>query len=232
MVDLVGHAFETISQSNHFPERYSTRGQREVLVCRRNLEQVHICIGTPGLSYTDERRFALSLLNTILGGNMSSRLFQEIREKRGLAYSVYSFTASHVDAGMFGAYAAVEPGNEMETLELILSQMRHMKKTSVGEDVLQDAKEYTKGNLMLSAESVDNQMARLAQNEVHFGRYISLDEVVDAVEKVTVSDIRVLSESLFRKTPLALSLLGAGERRGFFWGQVGALTKEMPWIIW
>jgi predicted Zn-dependent peptidase len=208
VVDLVGEAFETILQSNHFPERKPTEGQQNALVCQRDLEQVHICIGTRGLAFMDNQRYTFSLLNTILGGNMSSRLFQEIREKRGLAYSVYSFTASHVDAGMFGAYAAVDPMSALETLELILSQMRLMKKASVDEATLQDAKEYTKGNLMLSAESVDNQMARLAQNEVHFGRYVPLEEVVNAIESVTVSDIRELSEHLFQQSPLALALLG------------------------
>lgn len=208
VIDLVGEAFEAIEQSNHFPERKPSEGQGKIIVNERDLEQVHVCIGTRGLNFTHDQRYTFSLLNTILGGNMSSRLFQEIRENRGLAYSVYSFIASHMDTGMFGAYAAVDPANALETLELILSEMRRLKTISVNEATLQDAKEYTKGNLLLAAESVDNQMARLAQNDVHFGRYISLEEVVAAVDQVTVSDVRVLSEVLFHETPLALALLG------------------------
>ena len=208
VVELVGEAFEAIEQSNHFPKRTPTEGQQKTIAHERDLEQVHVCIGTRGLSFTDPQRYTFSLLNTILGGNMSSRLFQEVRERRGLAYSVYSFIASHVDTGMFGAYAAVDPTNALETLELILTELRRLKNVPLDESTLQDAKEYTKGSLLLAAESVDNQMARLAQNEVHFGRYISLEEVVAAVDRVKISEVRELAQSLFQHSPLALALLG------------------------
>jgi predicted Zn-dependent peptidase len=147
-------------------------------------------------------------MNTILGGNMSSRLFQEIRERRGLAYSVYSFISAYVDTGMFGVYAGVDPGRARESIELILKEMRKLKETRVDASELHDAKEYTKGSLLLASESTDNQMSRLAQNEIHLGRYVPIDEILDKIESVTDSDICDLANSLFQRNQLALAILG------------------------
>jgi predicted Zn-dependent peptidase len=207
-VDLVGPAFESVWPGNGFPERLTPTGCSRVDVHYKELEQVHICMGTKGISITDPRRYAFSLINTILGGNMSSRLFQEIRERRGLAYAVYSFISSYVDTGIFGAYAGVDPKNVIETIELILKEMRKLKRRRVDITELHNAKEYTKGGLLLASESVDNQMVRLAQNEIHFGRYVPLHEVVDKIEAVTVDDILDLGESLFQTNQLALTMLG------------------------
>ena len=207
-VDLIAPAFQTIPRGGTLPERISSRGPNETILCVKEIEQAHISIGVKGLSITDPDRYALSLLNTILGGNMSSRLFQEIRERRGLAYSVYSFMSSHADAGMFGAYAAVEPGQVPETLGLIASEMRRLKEMPVDPGVVLDAKEYTKGNLMLASESVDNQMARLAQNEFNLGRFVPVEEVMEEIDKVTAIDIQRLAEALFQPTPSALAVLG------------------------
>jgi predicted Zn-dependent peptidase len=147
-------------------------------------------------------------MNTILGGNMSSRLFQEIRENRGLAYSVYSFISSHFDTGMFGAYAAVDPKSAPETTQLMLNAFNALQTTPVDALELQGAKEYTKGNLLLAAESSDNQMVRLAQNEIHFNEYIPLQAVVDEIDAVKADDIMALAEDLFKDHNLALTLLG------------------------
>lgn len=207
-VELVGPAFEAIEFANNIVGRTLPRGRRDVRVVERDLEQVHVGLATQGLSISDPKRYACSLMNTILGGNMSSRLFQEIRERRGLAYSVYSFASSQVDAGMFGAYAGVESGRVQETIALILQQMRELKEKPVTAEELRDAKEYTKGGLMLAGESVENQMARLAQNEIHFARFISLREVVDEIESVTAEDIHALAADLFQTDRLSLALLG------------------------
>lgn len=210
-VQLVGPAFEAIEFDNNIVGRTPPRGRRNMRVVERDLEQVHVGLATQGLSISDPKRYACSLMNTILGGNMSSRLFQEIRERRGLAYSVYSFASSQVDAGMFGAYAGVESGRVQETIALILRQMRDLKERPVTAEELRDAKEYTKGGLMLAGESVENQMARLAQNESHFGRFISLREVVAEIELVTVDDIHALAADLFQTDRLSLALLGPVE---------------------
>ncbi len=207
-IDLIGPAFETIKAGQPLSERITPEGYPQIQLNQRDLEQVHICLGTKGISITDSRRYAFSLLNTILGGNMSSRLFQKIREQRGLAYSVYSFISSYEDTGMFGAYAGVSPDNAGETAALIVNEMRKLKTNRVDSAELNDAKNYTKGNLLLASESVDNQMVRLAQNEINFGHYISLQEVVDRVESICENDIVDLAAALFRNDQLALTTLG------------------------
>jgi len=207
-VNLVRQQFESIKTSNRLPVRTTPTGRTKVAIYSRDLEQVHICIGTKGLSITDPGRYAFSLINTILGGNMSSRLFQEIRENRGLAYSVYSFISPHVDTGMFGIYEGVNPENARETINIILNEMLKLKEIPVDLTELQSAKEYTKGNLMLASESIDSQMVRLAQNEIHFGCYIPLQEVVDKIEEVKVDDIIDTASTFFDNDQLAITLLG------------------------
>ncbi len=207
-VNLIRKAFESIHPSNSFPERITPTGQFNIHLHHRKLEQVHVCIGTKGLAIVDPKRYAFSLLNTILGGNMSSRLFQEIRERRGLAYSIYSFISSHVDTGMFGVYIAVNPKTSLKSTELILREMRKLKEMRVDPTDLNNAKEYTKGGLLLAAESVDNHMVRLAQNEIHFGRQIPLKSVIDKIEAVTGDEIIDLARYLFQSEQLALTMLG------------------------
>ena len=207
-VDLMSPAFESIVRIDALPERISTFAAGQTLLCRRDIEQAHVTIGVKGLSTADPRRYGFNLLNTILGGNMSSRLFQEIRENRGLAYSVYSFISSHADSGMFGAYAAVDPGHIRETIRLMVKEMRSLRETPVDEAVVQDAKEYAKGSLMLASESVDNQMARLAQNELILGRFVPLSEIIDKIDRVTPAEIQELAEALFQPNPAALAVLG------------------------
>ncbi len=207
-VDLVGKAFESVNPGNGFPERRTPKPKAAMTIHQRELEQVHLCLGTPGLSTTDPRRYALSLLNTIMGGNMSSRLFQEIREQRGLAYAVYSYVCSHVDTGMFGVYAGVAPQNAQATVGLILEAIERLRREPVGQAELQDAKEYTKGGVLLSAESMDNQMVRIAQNEINFGRDIPLPELIDKVTSVTVDDIHQTAQQLLERGGIALTMLG------------------------
>jgi predicted Zn-dependent peptidase len=207
-VNLVGHQFESINAGNSFPVRVTPTGQSKVTIHSKDLEQIHICMSTKGLSITDPKRYAFSLINTILGGNMSSRLFQQIRENRGLAYSIYSFISSHVDTGMCGVYVGVDPKNAKQSIEVILSEILKLKKIPVDSTELRSAKEYTKGNLMLASESIDNQMVRLAQNEIHFGRYIPLQEVVNKIEEVTADDIIDLASTLFDNDQLAITMLG------------------------
>ncbi|MCK5192828.1 MAG: insulinase family protein [Desulfobulbaceae bacterium] len=208
LVDLIGPVFESIRPGNSSPERITPQGRSRLNLHQRKLEQVHICLGTKGISITDSRRYAYSLMNTILGGNMSSRLFQEIREKRGLAYSVYSFITSYIDTGMFGAYAGVDPKNAYESIVLILKEISGLKEMRVDPNELRNAKEFTKGSLMLASESNDNQMVRLAQTETHFGRYIPLEEIVNSIESVTEDQIIELAQSLFQKSRFALTMLG------------------------
>jgi predicted Zn-dependent peptidase len=209
IMDRVGPTFESVPPQNTLAERMTPQSQSLVDLNYRKLEQVHLCLGTSGLSITDPRRYAYALLNTILGGNMSSRLFQEIREKRGLAYTVYSFITSHVDTGMFGVYAAVDPKRALETTKLILKEITRLKNERVDPPELQGAIEYTKGSLLLASENSDNHMVRNAQNEIHFSRDIPLQEVIKQVESVTVEDIVDLSRSLFEQDKMVLTMLGS-----------------------
>jgi predicted Zn-dependent peptidase len=208
IVDLVGPSFESIRCGEDLQPRCAPQPGSGVRLHQRPLEQVQVCLAAPGLAVTDPRRFTFSLLNTLLGGNMSSRLFQEIREKRGLAYSVYSFVSSHVDTGMFGVYAGVNAQDVSETIRLTLQGMAQMGRSPVSPEELHDAKEYTKGNLLLAAESVDNQMVRLAQNEIHYNQYIPLESVISAVEAITAEEILALAQTLFRRDQASLTLLG------------------------
>ena len=208
LLDLVGSAFNSIRPGNGLPDRITPEARSLVDLKYRKLEQVHICLATMGLAISDPRRYAFSLLNTILGGNMSSRLFQEIREKRGLAYAVYSFIASHVDTGMFGVYLGVDPSHARKTTLLILDEIKRLANEAVDESELRGAIEYTKGSLMLASESTDNQMVRTAQNEIHFDRHVPLKEVIDKVESVTPDEILELARRLFGRNPMGLTMLG------------------------
>ncbi len=208
LTGLIRRSFESIQPGNGFPERLPPRGHFGIEMQTRSIEQTHFCICAQGLPATEPRRFALSLLNTILGGNMSSRLFQEIREKRGLAYSVYSFINSYLDAGMLGVYAGVDPANIAEAIRVVVSELRKLVSQPVSRTELQAAKEFTKGSLFLASESNDNQMVRLAQGEFNFGYYQSIEQIVENIEQVTTDDIRDLAVDLFQPTSLSLTMLG------------------------
>jgi predicted Zn-dependent peptidase len=208
LVELIGPAFESVRRGDGFPERITPANRCLVDIRPRELEQVHICLGTAGLSVIDPRRYTFSLLNTILGGNMSSRLFQEVREKRGLAYAVYSFTSSHVDTGMFGVYLAVSPEQALPAVALVASELTRMAREPVDPAELTGAIEYTKGSLLLASESADNQMVRAAQNEIHFEADIPLPTVIEHFASVTREDIQQLAQALFQKDQMMLTLLG------------------------
>ena len=208
LIDRLGPAFESIKPGNGINDRVTPQSQGLVNLNYQDLEQVHICLSTPGLAVNDPGRYACSLLNTILGGNMSSRLFQQIREKRGLAYTVYSFMMSHVDTGMCGIYLAVDPARALETTNLVLQELDRLCAEPVSAAELKGAVEYTKGSLLLASESNENQMVRCAQNEIHFKRDIRLQDVIRRVESVTAADILELSQSLCVRNKIGLTLLG------------------------
>jgi predicted Zn-dependent peptidase len=211
LLDLVGPTFASVQPGNGFPERMPPQGRSLVDIRPRDLEQVHICLAAPGLAVVDPRRYGFSLLNTILGGNMSSRLFQEVREKRGLAYAVYSFISAHVDTGMFGVYLAVGPEQALEAVGLVAQELRKLTRTPVDAAELQGAIEYTKGSLLLASESADNQMVRIAQNEIHFQADIPLETVIQQIESVRPEDLLHLAGELLRPDRMVLTLLGPVE---------------------
>ena len=207
-VDKISRAFEVVRKGNSFPERAKPTMDWVASAHPKNLEQVHICLGTEGVHATDPRRHACALMNVIMGGNMSSRLFQEIRERRGLAYAVYSFVSSYSDTGLIGVYVGVDKTNTQEVLQLIVKEMSRLREQPVESSELRNAKEHLKGGVYLAAESTDNQMTRLAHNEIIFGRHVPLKELVDEVEKVTTEDILQLAQDTFQDKAVSLSLLG------------------------
>lgn len=180
---------------------------RSTYIMNRDLEQVHVCIGVPGPTAVEERRHAAYLLNTILGGGMSSRLFQEIREKRGLAYSVYSFLSSFSDAGMMGIYAACEPSRLKELLGVLRGEVDGLAGSLTDEDV-RTAKSQLRGHVMLSLESSDARMNRLAKGEFYFGRYVPVDEVIQGFERVTVDELKAEASALFDSSAFTVVALG------------------------
>lgn len=211
VVDLLAPAFEMLAPGSGRSERRTPRIQKGVRVTARPIEQVHLCLGAPGLPITHEDRFSASLLTTILGGNMSSRLFQEIREKRGLAYSVYAFSSGHMDTGMLGIYAGVAPGTVETSATLIHRELKKICDEPVSTEELEGARAYTKGNILLSMENTENLMVKQAQNEIHFGRYIPVEETLAKVDGVTREDILNLSRLSFGENHLFVSVLGPSD---------------------
>lgn len=174
----------------------------------KETEQVHLCLGTQGLAQTDERRYTLSVLDHLLGGGMSSRLFQEIRERRGLVYSIASYAASYRDGGLFVVYAGMSPEVGPEVIRLTLDEIEKMKAHLVDATELQRAKESLKGSLMLGLESTGSRMSMLARSEVYHGRQITLDELIAKVDAVTAEDIQQMSAELFRGGGLSMAAIG------------------------
>ncbi len=177
-------------------------------VVEKDLEQVHLCLGVPGISQTDERRHEAYLLNSILGGSMSSRLFQEVREKKGLAYSIYSYMTSYADAGSLAVYAGTSPEQLDELIEITVGEMRRLKHEAVSPAELQAAKDQIKGNILLSLESSDNRMSKLAKNEIYFGAYQSLDAIMAGFDRVSPESLNRVCNELFCEECATLVMLG------------------------
>ena len=175
---------------------------------KKELEQTHICLGTPAYPYPHEKRFACYVLNTILGGGMSSRLFQNIREKFGLAYAVFSGLSTYQDAGVLSVYAGTAPANARKVVQLILEEFHKLKSAPIPEEELQRAKDYLKGSLLLGLESTASRMSNLARQEMYYGRTISLDEIAAKIDAVTQDDVSSVAKDLFQSDNIAATVLG------------------------
>ena len=182
--------------------------QRRIELVEKDLEQLHVCLGLKGVQQNHPQRFDAFIMNAILGGSMSSRLFQEVREKSGLAYSVYSYIASHADAGSLVVYAGASPDNGAELLEIMLRELGRFKKEPVPEDQLDGAREQLKGNLLLSLESSDNRMSRLAKNEIYFSAPMPLSEIMDGFDRVSAESVQRLADEILDNSALTLVMMG------------------------
>lgn len=175
---------------------------------KKPTEQNHIVLAFPGIAITDENRFAVQLMNGIFGSEMSSRLFQSVREENGLCYSIYSFTSAFTDTGLFGIYTALNREMERPALELIVKEIKRLKSDGVTADELSFAREQVKANLLMSLESTHSRMNRLGNNELYFGRFRSIDESIAGYDAVTPDDIVKAAELIFDFDKTSFSAVG------------------------
>jgi predicted Zn-dependent peptidase len=178
-----------------------------VRVVRRTTEQANVVLGGPGVARTDERRFALGVLNAALGGGMSSRLFQEVREKRGLAYSVYSYHAQYADTGMFGVYAGCVPRKVDEVLAICREEIAKVAATGITLDELDRGKGQLKGSLVLGLEDTGSRMSRIGKAELVYGEQLSVDEILGKISGVTLDEVAEVAAELLTDVP-TLAVVG------------------------
>jgi predicted Zn-dependent peptidase len=221
-VELVEREFESFAGACAVPEAEAPNTTPDRLVRHKDSEQAHVVLGTRGLSVRDERRYALSLLDTILGGGMSSRLFQEIREKRGLVYTVYSFQAAYRAAGLFGVYAGASPENVQACIDLIVEQFGKVRDVRIDSDELRLAKEHIKGNLTLSLESTSSRMIRLGRNEFALGRHVTPEEIEKRIDAVTAGEVQELARELLVEKNLGLCIIGPVDESAIAWNRDAA----------
>ena len=209
VLDLVTREFGHLKPSGQHAPHIAPRTEAPIhLEKKRDLEQVHLCVGVPSVPLGHEDRFGVAVLNNLLGGGMSSRLFQNIREKRGLAYAVFSEITPYSDAGMLTVYAGSAKETVGQVLDLIISEFRDLKKSLVTEEELTRSKNHLKGSLMLSLESTSARMSNLARQELYFRRFYSLDEILDSIEAVTREQLLSLARKYFRAEDTAVTVLG------------------------
>jgi predicted Zn-dependent peptidase len=180
---------------------------------RKETEQFHVCIGGAGLSRHDDRRFALRVLDTIFGGTSSSRLFQEVRERHGLAYSVYSFTSAYSDAGQIGLYVGTRADNLAAAMRVIDGELARLRSEPATADELARAKENLKGRVLLALESTGARMSRLGSEVLADAPLLTLDEVVERIDAVSLGDLEELAGELWDPARLAVAGIGPDEQR-------------------
>lgn len=185
----------------------------------KDIEQVHLCLGVPGLSRKDADRYVLHVLDTALGGGMSSRLFQSLREEKGLVYSTYSYHSCYEDLGLAGIYAGTSPDNAVSVMDLIKLECERVARQGLAFDELNRAKEQMKGSMLLSLESMATRMSRLAKAELYDEELLSPEEIVAKIDAVTGEDVQRLAERLFGNIPFSLALVGPTD-----WSQLNRIT--------
>jgi predicted Zn-dependent peptidase len=208
LVEHIEQAFCRIKPGIRPPICSLPEYRRRINITEKDLEQVHICLGTRALPQNHPNRFASYLLNTILGGGMSSRLFQNVREDQGLAYSIYSYLNCHSDAGALVVSSGTSPKEAPKVIRILLKELDRFRVEPVTDEELYSAKEQLKGNLLLSLESTDNRMTRLAKNEIYLGRNLSIKEVVRGIDQVVAEDIQKLAGFIFQDEYLNLQMVG------------------------
>jgi len=208
LLDLLNATFGQLTGGKK-ERRFVVPEPKKQVFCRtKDTEQVHLCLGAPGLSMDHEKIYVFQLINTILGGGLSSRLFQEIREQRGLVYSVFSYHSSYHDSGLFCVYAGLSRENVREVLELVVKEIKDLQKRGVSPAELQRVKDQLKGNLLLSLESVSTRMSRLGKSQLYLGKITPPEEIVRRIMAVTNDEIMELSRNLLKPEDFSLASVG------------------------
>jgi len=206
--ELVEEKFGSLIQPGEPALDQAPRVVPKILVRNKELEQSHLCLGVGSYPQNHDDRYSSYVLNTLLGGSMSSRLFQNVREKRGLAYAVFSGLSAYRDAGSFTVYAGCSNEAVGEVIDLIVEELRGVKQRAVPEAELQRSKDHLKGSLMLSLENTASRMSHLARQEIYFDRQFGLDETLQGIEQVTTRDVQRVATDLFQNGSLAATVLG------------------------
>jgi len=205
--EIVGTAFGTLATTGAAVSQGPPTVKPSVLTRTKELEQSHICLGTNSYPQNHEDRYVSYILNSVLGGSMSSRLFQNVREKRGLAYAVFSNLVAYRDAGQLTIYAGCANGVVRELVKVVVDELRGMKQPPPDAE-LRRAKDHLKGSLMLSLESTSSRMSNLARQEMYFDRQFGLDETIESIERVTAVDVVRVARDLFANGSLGATVLG------------------------
>ena len=212
--DLVADAFDTLPRNGEVAEISAPTAVPGLLLRCKPLEQSHICLGVSGYPQQHDDRYVCYVLNVVLGGSMSSRLFQHIRERRGLAYAVSSSLISYRDGGAVTIYAGCDTDAVREVIDLVVAELQDLRDRPIAAEELQRAKDHLKGSLVLSLESTSSRMSNLARQEIYFGRQFTLDETLRGVDRVTSDDVQRVARDLFPPGGLAATVLGPVERLG------------------
>ena len=209
LADLAGNYFSGMKpRSPMAAERAPQTHARIALRTKKSLEQVHLCMGVPSYPVPHEDRFTCYVMNTLLGGGMSSRLFQNIRERQGLAYAVFSELNPYRDTGCLSVYAGTSIESARQVIESILREFHQLKQERITDEELRRAKDHLKGSLMLSLESTSSRMSNLARQEMYFHRFFTLDELVESIEAVTADDVQRIAQTFFDQRHIGLTVLG------------------------
>jgi predicted Zn-dependent peptidase len=209
LCDLVAERFANVPRvDNGFVDPQPAAASHITLKSKHELEQVHICIGVPALPLTDRRRFAVSVLNNVLGGGMSSRLFQNIREKQGLAYAIFSEMNSYRDAGMLSVYAGTSLETAEKLVDCVLEEFRSLRDKPLDEEELGRAKDHLKGATLLALEGSGQKMSSLARYHLYFNRHFTPQELIAMLESVTAEEVQQVAREFFQPGRIAVSVVG------------------------
>jgi predicted Zn-dependent peptidase len=209
MVDLAVAQFGDMPAGPPLPEQAPPKAHSRIIIKeKKSLEQVHMMMGMPAYPVPHERRFAAYVMNTLLGGSMSSRLFQNIREQRGLVYTVFSEVSAYRDSGCMAVYAGMSRQSAREVIDLILAEFRSLKNTLVEPEELDRSKNHLKGSVMLGLESTSSRMSNLARQFLYFNRFFTMDEIIEEIDKVTAEDVQGVARDFFASERIAVTMLG------------------------